>query len=70
MINIVMQAVLRHAYALGADRAIQVTTSADEPLMVAEALSSLAHREGAQLMVLGKQAIDGDHNQTVWPHLL
>lgn len=60
-----MQAVLRHAYALGADRAIQVTTPASEPMMVAEALSGLAKREGAQLLFLGKQAIDGDHNQTV-----
>eukprot|EP00892_Ulva_mutabilis_P010170 jgi/Ulvmu1/7525/UM037_0069.1 len=58
------QAVLRNAYALGADRAIQVTTAADEPLMVAEALSALATREGAQLLILGKQAIDGDNNQT------
>ena len=56
---------LRHALALGADRAIRVATdSPPEPLGVAKALSALARKEGAEVVLMGKQAIDGDFNQT------
>jgi len=56
---------LRNAMALGADRAILVETDAElQPLAVAKLLKALAEREQAQLCILGKQAIDGDNNQT------
>ena len=56
---------LRHALALGADRAIRVAAdSPPEPLGVAKALSALARKEGAEVVLMGKQAIDGDFNQT------
>lgn len=56
---------LRHALALGADRAIRVDAEAPpEPLGAAKALSALARREGAEVILMGKQAIDGDFNQT------
>ena len=56
---------LRHALALGADRAIRVAVdSPPEPLGVAKALSALARKEGAEVVLMGKQAIDGDFNQT------
>lgn len=56
---------LRSAMALGADRAVQVAT--DEPvdsLAVARALARLVAREAPGLVILGKQAIDSDNNQT------
>ena len=56
---------LRHALALGSDRAIRVAAdSPPEPLGVAKALSALARKEGAEVVLMGKQAIDGDFNQT------
>jgi electron transfer flavoprotein beta subunit len=56
---------LRTALAMGADRAILVTTDlALEPLAVARALHVLLQREQPMLVLLGKQAIDGDNNQT------
>ncbi len=59
------QETLRTAMALGADRAILVETDADlQPLAVAKLLKSLCEREQAQLVILGKQAIDDDANQT------
>ncbi len=61
------QETLRTAMAIGADRAILVETPADlelQPLAVAKLLKALVDKEGAQLVVLGKQAIDDDCNQT------
>ncbi len=56
---------LRTALALGADRAIHVETSFEtQPLGVAKALKVLVEREAPQLVILGKQAIDDDFNQT------
>jgi electron transfer flavoprotein beta subunit len=51
--------------AIGADRAILVETDADlQPLAVAKILKALVDREKPQLVLLGKQAIDDDANQT------
>jgi electron transfer flavoprotein beta subunit len=56
---------LRTAMAIGADRAILVETDAElQPLAVAKLLKTLMDKEGAQLVILGKQAIDDDCNQT------
>ena len=56
---------LRTALALGADRAVQVETeSAVEPLVVAKLLKGVIEKEEPQLVILGKQSIDGDNNQT------
>jgi len=59
------QETLRTALAIGADRAILVETDAElQPLAVAKLLASLVAREQPQLVILGKQAIDDDANQT------
>src|SRR5581483_9353349 len=59
------QETLRTALALGADRAILVQTDVDlQPLAVAKLLKALAQKESPQLVILGKQAIDDDSNQT------
>ena len=56
---------LRTALALGADRAILVETeSLLEPLAIAKVLSKVVEEENPDLIILGKQAIDGDNNQT------
>ena len=56
---------LRSALALGADRAILVETDEKAyPLQVAKILKGVAEAEGAELILLGKQAIDDDNNQT------
>ncbi|MBV8464552.1 MAG: electron transfer flavoprotein subunit beta/FixA family protein [Burkholderiales bacterium] len=56
---------LRTALAMGADRAIHVETDvALQPLAVAKLLKAVADREQPQLVILGKQAIDDDANQT------
>jgi electron transfer flavoprotein beta subunit len=56
---------LRTALALGADRAILIETdSLLEPLAIAKALSKVIEEEDPKLVILGKQAIDGDNNQT------
>ena len=56
---------LRTALALGADRAILIETdSLLEPLAIAKALAKVIESESPQLVILGKQAIDGDNNQT------
>ncbi len=58
------QEALRTALALGADRAIHVTTEAEvQPLGVAKALARIAGDEAPDLILLGKQAIDDDCNQ-------
>ena len=59
------QETLRTGMAIGADRAILVETTVDlEPLAVAKLLRAVADKEQPQLIILGKQAIDGDANQT------
>ncbi len=61
------QETLRTAMAIGADRAILVETLADlelQPLAVAKLLKALVDKEQPQLIILGKQAIDDDCNQT------
>jgi electron transfer flavoprotein beta subunit len=55
---------LRTGLAMGADRAILVTVDGDiDPLSVARVFKALAEKEDAGLVMLGKQAIDGDNNQ-------
>ena len=59
------QETLRTALAIGADRAILVETDAElQPLAVAKLLKAVAQKESPQLVILGKQAIDDDSNQT------
>ncbi len=59
------QETLRTAMAIGADRAILVETTEElQPLAVAKLLKALFEKEQPQLMILGKQAIDDDCNQT------
>jgi electron transfer flavoprotein beta subunit len=59
------QETLRTALALGADRAILVQTDAElQPLAVAKLLKALVLKESPELVILGKQAIDDDSNQT------
>jgi electron transfer flavoprotein beta subunit len=56
---------LRTALALGADRAILVESdSLLEPLAISKVLTKLVEQEQPDLIILGKQAIDGDNNQT------
>ena len=63
--TVACQETLRTALALGADRAILVQTDVDlQPLAVAKLLAAIAQREAPQIMILGKQAIDDDANQT------
>ncbi|SFN43502.1 electron transfer flavoprotein subunit beta/FixA family protein [Variovorax sp. OV329] len=59
------QETLRTAMAIGADRGILVETSEElQPLVVAKLLKALIDKEQPQLIILGKQAIDDDNNQT------
>ena len=59
------QETLRTALAMGADRAIHVVTDAElQPLAVAKALKAIVDKEQPQLVIMGKQAIDDDANQT------
>jgi electron transfer flavoprotein beta subunit len=59
------QETLRTALAIGADRALLVETEAElQPLAVAKLLHAIADREQPSLVILGKQAIDDDCNQT------
>ncbi len=62
----VVQEQLRTALALGADRAIMVETDqeAAQPLGVAKLLKAVVDKESPDLIILGKQSIDGDNNQT------
>jgi electron transfer flavoprotein beta subunit len=56
---------LRTAMALGADRGIHVETEEElVPLSIAKLLNAIQEQEQAQLILLGKQSIDGDNNQT------
>ncbi len=59
------QETLRTAMAIGADRAALVQTDVElQPLAVAKLLKAITEKEQAQLVILGKQAIDDDANQT------
>jgi electron transfer flavoprotein beta subunit len=59
------QETLRTAMAIGADRGILLETDAElQPLAVAKLLKAIADKEQPQLIILGKQAIDDDCNQT------
>ena len=59
------QETLRTALAIGADRAILFETDTElQPLAVAKLLQAIYQKEQAQLIILGKQAIDDDSNQT------
>ncbi len=59
------QETLRTAMAIGADRGVLVQTDEElQPLAVAKILKSLADKEQPELIILGKQAIDDDANQT------
>lgn len=59
------QETLRTAMAIGADRGVLIETDAElQPLAVAKLLKALADKEQSQLIILGKQAIDDDCNQT------
>jgi electron transfer flavoprotein beta subunit len=59
------QETLRTALAIGADRAILVLTDVElQPLAVAKLLKALVEKEQPKLVILGKQAIDDDANQT------
>lgn len=63
--NDAAQETLRHALALGADRAVLIKTDAlYESLNIAKILQKIASREDFGLILMGKQAIDGDNNQT------
>jgi electron transfer flavoprotein beta subunit len=59
------QETIRTALAMGADRGVLVLTDEDvEPLAVAKILKAVAEKEGPELVIAGKQAIDDDSNQT------
>jgi electron transfer flavoprotein beta subunit len=59
------QETLRTALAIGADRAILVESNDElQPLAVAKLLKAIAQKESPQLVIMGKQAIDDDSNQT------
>jgi electron transfer flavoprotein beta subunit len=59
------QETLRTALAIGADRAILLETDTElQPLAVAKLLQAIYQKEQVQLIILGKQAIDDDSNQT------
>jgi electron transfer flavoprotein beta subunit len=59
------QETIRTALAMGADRGILIQSDvALEPLGIAKLLKAVVEKESAELVILGKQAIDGDNNQT------
>lgn len=59
------QETIRTALAMGADRGIHVLHDGDlEPLVVAKILKEIADKEGPSMVIVGKQAIDDDSNQT------
>ena len=61
----VVQEQLRTALALGADRAIMIETDSEaQPLGVEKLLKGVVDKESPDLIVMGKQSIDGDNNQT------
>merc|ERR1711959_715431 len=59
------QETLRTALAMGADRGIHVETDETlEPLAVAKIMKEVVGKESPEVVILGKQAIDGDYNQS------
>ena len=59
------QETIRTGLAMGADRGVLVQSEvALEPLAIAKLLKAVVEREGADIVLMGKQAIDGDNNQT------
>ena len=59
------QDILRTGLAMGADRAILIESDPDiQPLAIAKLLKSVIEKESAELVILGKQSIDQDNNQT------
>ena len=59
------QETIRTAFAMGGDRGIHVVNDANtEPLVVAKILKSLIEKEAVDIVIMGKQAIDDDSNQT------
>ena len=59
------QETIRTALAMGMDRGVHVTTDEDlEPLAVAKILKAVAEAEGAEIIIMGKQAIDNDYGST------
>ena len=63
--NAQVQEQIRTALALGADRGIHVEVDASlEPIEIARILKSVVEKEQPQLIITGKQSIDGDNNQT------
>jgi electron transfer flavoprotein beta subunit len=59
------QETLRTALALGADKAILVNTDAEvQPLAVAKLLKEVVAKEAPEMVIMGKQSIDGDNNQS------
>ena len=63
-----LQDQLRTALAMGADRGIHVLTDIElQPLAVAKLLAKVTEKEAPDLLMLGKQAIDDDQNQTGTP---
>ena len=82
-IIILPQETLRTALAMGADRGVHVEVPAGEmdtfqPIHVSKILAALAKQQEADLVILGKQAIDDDSNQTAqmmaslldWPQVI
>ena len=60
-----IETVIRSGLAMGADRAIRVDADNDlEPLAIAKILKYVVEQESADLVITGKQSIDGDNNQT------
>ena len=61
----VCQDILRTALAMGADRALHIVTDNEvQPLAVAKLLKTVVEKEAPEIVLLGKQAIDNDNNQT------
>jgi electron transfer flavoprotein beta subunit len=59
------QETIRTALAMGADRGVLVTTDVElQPLAVAKLLKAVIEKEGPEIVIIGKQAIDDDCNQT------
>jgi electron transfer flavoprotein beta subunit len=57
--------IIRQAIAMGADRGIQILTDKEvQPLSIAKIIKKIAEKEGSNIIILGKQAIDDDSNQT------
>lgn len=59
------QETLRNALAIGADRAVLITSETElQPLSIAKTLKAFVEKEQGDLVIMGKQAIDNDNNQT------